>query len=226
MRGKASHYWKDSWRVTWLVISLPDCCLSRYLSIPFLFYHKHLPLNLMSRTVSTVSSSSSTLLVSTHSSTASSSSSTLRVSTRSESSITFSPSFFHSIINNSFEAYEKRTKKNLVSHPLTEQLQNCNSPDAILFVLQQQVQDINHSKSGNERLTKWLDPTVKVLYAFTKVLGEGVGLVCFNTSFPLRSAHSCLLIWQVFSPAKAIFAGIGILLSVCTRILYTFELAI
>ncbi|KAF8492977.1 hypothetical protein F5888DRAFT_857450 [Russula emetica] len=42
-------------------------------------------------------------------------------------------------------------------------------------------------------LTKWLDPTVNVLYAFTEALGEGVGLV--------------------FSPAKAIFVGVGVLLS-------------
>ena len=100
-----------------------------------------------------------------------------------------SSSSFHSIINSALKAYEKRTKKNLLSHPLAEQLQTCNSPDAILLVLQQQVQDINQSQSGDETLTKWLDPTVKVLYAFTGVLGEGVGLVRFKTCFPLRSAH-------------------------------------
>jgi hypothetical protein len=46
-------------------------------------------------------------------------------------------------------------------------------------VLQQQVQEANQSQSGDEMLTKWLDPTVKVLYAFTQALGEGVGVVCF-----------------------------------------------
>jgi hypothetical protein len=105
-----------------------------------------------------------------------------------------SSSGFHSIINNALEAYEKRTKKNLLSHPLAEQLQTCNSPGAILLVLQQQVQDINQSQSGDEMLTKWLDPTVNVLCAFTEALGEGVGLVCFKTCFPSRSAHSYLLI--------------------------------
>ena len=96
-----------------------------------------------------------------------------------------SPSSFHLIINSALEAYEKRTKKNLLSHPLTEQLQNCDSPGAILLVLQQQVQEINQSQSSDERVTKWLDPTVNVLYAFTEVLGEGVGLVCFRLSFRL-----------------------------------------
>src|SRR6267154_4015520 len=98
-----------------------------------------------------------------------------------------SSSSFNSIIYNALGAYEKRTKKNLLSHPLAEQLQTCNSPGAILDVLQQQVQEVNQSQSGDEMLTKWLDPTVKVLYAFTVALGEGVGLVCFKTCFPLRS---------------------------------------
>jgi hypothetical protein len=97
---------------------------------------------------------------------------------------TSSSSSFNSIIYNALEAYGKRTKKNLLSHPLAEQLQTCNSPGAILLVLQQQVQEINQSQSGDEMLTKWLDPTVKVLYAFTEALGEGVSLVCF-TCFPL-----------------------------------------
>ncbi|KAI0294601.1 hypothetical protein B0F90DRAFT_1756498 [Multifurca ochricompacta] len=44
----------------------------------------------------------------------------------------------------------------------------------------------------DERFTRWLNPTVNVLYAFSVTLGEGVGLV--------------------FSPAKTIFAGIGVLL--------------
>jgi hypothetical protein len=105
-----------------------------------------------------------------------------------------SSSNFHSIINNALEAYEKRTKKNILFHPLAGQLQTCNSPDAILLVLQEQVQEINQSQSGDEMLTKWLDPTVKVLYAFTEALGEGVGLVCFKTCFPLRPARSCLFI--------------------------------
>jgi hypothetical protein len=91
---------------------------------------------------------------------------------------TSSSSSFLSIIISALEAYEERTKKNLCSHPLAEQLQTCNSPDAILLVLQQQVQEIDQSRSGDEMLTKWLDPTVRVLYAFTEALGEGVSLVC------------------------------------------------
>jgi hypothetical protein len=37
------------------------------------------------------------------------------------------------------KAYEKRTKKDLLAHPLAAELRACNSPSAIRSVLQQQV---------------------------------------------------------------------------------------
>jgi hypothetical protein len=78
------------------------------------------------------------------------------------------------------KAYERRTKKDLLSHPLAAQLQACDSPSSILAVLQQQVQELDRSQSRNHRLTKWLDPTVNVLYSLSATLGEGVGLVRFR----------------------------------------------
>ncbi|KAH8985199.1 hypothetical protein EDB86DRAFT_2387304 [Lactarius hatsudake] len=103
-----------------------------------------------------------------------------------------SPCSFQSILLASLRTYEKQTKKDLLSHPLAARLNTCNSPADILAVLQNQVQEFEQSRSVDERLTKWLDPTVNVLYAFSATLGEGVGLV--------------------FSPAKVIFAGAGVLL--------------
>jgi hypothetical protein len=84
---------------------------------------------------------------------------------------------FQSIFNAALEAYEKKTKKNLLTHPLATQLHNCDSTTAILSVLQDQVQSIDQRRSSDERLTKWLIPTVNVLYAFSATLGEGLGLV-------------------------------------------------
>ena len=121
---------------------------------------------------------------------------------------------FQLIINNALKVYEKRTKNDLVAHPLASQLQACNSPNDILAVLQQQVQGLDQSRSGDDRWTKWLDPTVNVLFAFSATVGAGVGLVCPRTSAYPRSALS-YFIRQVFSPANVIFAGIGVLLSVC-----------
>ncbi|KAH9169883.1 hypothetical protein EDB89DRAFT_2192984, partial [Lactarius sanguifluus] len=83
-------------------------------------------------------------------------------------------------------------KQDLTAHPLAAQSQACNFPAAILTILQDQVDRTNQSRSSNERLRKWLNLTINILYAFSVTLGEGVGLA--------------------FSPANVIFAGVGALL--------------
>ena len=84
---------------------------------------------------------------------------------------------FEAIFTAALNAYNKQTKKDITSHPLAVQLQSCDSPGAILSVLRSQVQAFDNSQSSDEKLTKWLDPTVNVLYAFSATLGNGVGLV-------------------------------------------------
>ena len=88
-----------------------------------------------------------------------------------------SSSNYQLIINNALNIYRNRTKKDLREHPLATQLQTCDSPSAILAVLQQQVQGPDQSRGTEERWTKWLDPTVNVLFAFSNILGAGVNLV-------------------------------------------------
>ena len=105
---------------------------------------------------------------------------------------TSSSNFQQLIFNNALKTYERRTKKDLLAHPLAAQLQTCDSHNSILIVLQQQVQKLNQSKSSDERLTKWLDPTVKVLYTLSETLGDGVSLVCSVISKCPRSAFSYL----------------------------------
>jgi hypothetical protein len=92
-----------------------------------------------------------------------------------------SSSNFQLVINNALDKYKKRTKNDLIIHPLAAQLQSCNSPTAILAVLQQQVQGLDQSRSTDERWSRWLDPTVSVIYALSSTLAAGVGLVCLST---------------------------------------------
>ena len=88
-----------------------------------------------------------------------------------------SSSNFQLIFNTAIKAYEKRTKRDLLAHPLASQLQACNSPTSVLAVLQSQVDDLDQIRKSDERLTKWLRPTINVLIAFSGTLGEGVSLV-------------------------------------------------
>ena len=94
---------------------------------------------------------------------------------------------FQLIFNNALKAYEKRTKYEILFHPLAAQLQACQHPNDILTVLQQQVQEQDQSRTNEQRLTKWLEPTINVLYAFSETIGEGVGLVHLMTSSFLTS---------------------------------------
>ncbi|KAF8270957.1 hypothetical protein EI94DRAFT_1698457 [Lactarius quietus] len=106
---------------------------------------------------------------------------------------TIAPSSNHQvIIESALKEYQKTTKQDLTAHPLATRLQACETLPAILIILQDQIDGSNQSRSSDERMSNWLDPTISVLHAFSTTLGEGV---CSG-----------------FTPANAIYAGIGILL--------------
>jgi hypothetical protein len=88
-----------------------------------------------------------------------------------------SQSNFVSIFNAALETYKRKTKKDLAAHPLLPTLQSCDSPEAVLTVLREQIPVFSQSQDGDDGLTKWVTPTVNVLYAFSATLGQGVGLV-------------------------------------------------
>ena len=58
-----------------------------------------------------------------------------------------SSSNFRSIFVAAIKAYEKKTKTDLLTHPLATQLQSCDSPSDILAILQDKVNDLDKAKS-------------------------------------------------------------------------------
>jgi hypothetical protein len=105
---------------------------------------------------------------------------------------TASTSNYQSIFDNAIEAYKKKTKKDLRSHPLLDKLQNCHSPDAVLTILYQQIPGFDQSRGTDDKWTKWLNPTVNVLCTFSGVIGGGVGLVS-PTELMVKSFGSDIL---------------------------------
>ena len=97
-----------------------------------------------------------------------------------------SHSNFVSIFNSALETYTHKTKKDLTSHPLLPNLQSCNSPEAILTVLREQIPTFSQFQNGDDRLTKWVSPTVNVLHSFSAIFGGCVGLVNIRI-FPLEA---------------------------------------
>jgi hypothetical protein len=101
-----------------------------------------------------------------------------------------SSSNFQLTINNALDTYKKRTKKDLITHPLAASLQACDTPAAILTIIREQIDGLEQPRSNGERWSKWLDPTVNVLFAFSTTIGAGVGLVCPRTCTHPRSEFS------------------------------------
>jgi hypothetical protein len=101
---------------------------------------------------------------------------------RSRPSTSTSHPNFASIFNAALEAYKRKTKNDLASHPLLPRLESCNSRRAILTVLEEQIPASSRSQNSDDRLIKSVTPIVKVLYSFSTALSEVIGLVNIRIS--------------------------------------------
>jgi hypothetical protein len=120
-----------------------------------------------------------------------------------------------SLFETALNDFEKRTGTNLVQHEIIDKLVNCESADSIMDVVQQQAQAFRKFRGDGGKLLMWLNRTAKVLYTLSTsdVVKEGVSLVCV---YSLRwQPPRNLLFLQPLPPARAIFAGLAILLGVC-----------
>jgi hypothetical protein len=106
--------------------------------------------------------------------------------------------------------YQKKTGGDLLAHWLAAEVQNCESVDAVLHILRDQAKAFE--RSDDQRLMKWIDPLVHVLYTFSGALGDGVSVVLITN--PSHVMWFLTLLLKAFPPAKVIFTGIGVLLGV------------
>jgi hypothetical protein len=96
-----------------------------------------------------------------------------------QASSSSTPHFQH-IFEKALKEYKKKTGKELTTHPLAAEINGCVSPEAILAILEAKARELDQSQSSNERLTKWLNPTVNILNALSATLGPGVGMVSYS----------------------------------------------
>ncbi|KAI9510714.1 hypothetical protein F5148DRAFT_522343 [Russula earlei] len=107
---------------------------------------------------------------------------------------------FEALFDAALANYSRQTGQRLVDHPLTAMLDQCNTPDAILAILERQAQGFDGFWNGDPSLIKWLRPVVNGMCALA------------NNSVLCTGATSSL----AFPAPNAIFSGIGVLLS-CVR---------
>jgi hypothetical protein len=94
-----------------------------------------------------------------------------------------SSSNYQDIFDNAMKAYKKKTGRDLTSDPLLLRLKSCDCPDAVIALLREQVPgfDQSGSSSTSDGVTKWLDPTVNVLFTFSSTIGGALSLVSLCT---------------------------------------------
>jgi hypothetical protein len=81
------------------------------------------------------------------------------------------------IIDAALADYAKITGKDLSENLLAVELEQSNSPDAILKLLQGREKAFKQFRDGDRKLISCLSPPVRVLQAFSGILGEAVSLV-------------------------------------------------
>ncbi|KAI9434335.1 hypothetical protein H4582DRAFT_793574 [Lactarius indigo] len=101
---------------------------------------------------------------------------------------------FQSILD-AVDKYAEQTGINLKDNPIADKINGCDSPDAVLLLLQDNLKAFNDYRDQNRKFIDCLSPVVQFVHAFSAVLGEAAGLV------PLQ-------------PAKLIFVGIDVLFTV------------
>jgi hypothetical protein len=121
---------------------------------------------------------------------------------------------FQPIFDAASKQYEKKIGQDLRTHPFAAQFDHCNSPDAVLDIFQKQADVFDQAGNSDKTLVKWLNPTVRLLYMLSVTIAEGVSLVSLTKCVLCVSVFHKTLDPQTFSPAKVMFTGIDVLLTV------------
>ncbi|KAH8978508.1 hypothetical protein EDB86DRAFT_3248955 [Lactarius hatsudake] len=98
---------------------------------------------------------------------------------------------FESIID-ALDKYAEQTGINLEDNPIADQIKGCDSPGAVLLLLQENLKAFKDHRDQNRKFIDYLSPVVQFVHAFSGILGEAAGLAPFQ-------------------PAKLIFVGIDVL---------------
>ena len=102
---------------------------------------------------------------------------------------TTSPSNFQLIID-AFDVYAKHVGIDLTKNPLADTLKACDSPKAVLELLEEKAQAFKDYRDGDRKLTNWLKPVVEVVHGFSGVLGQAISFV---SRIPLFLPFPCSL---------------------------------
>jgi hypothetical protein len=88
---------------------------------------------------------------------------------------------FQSILD-AIDKYAEQTGINLQENPFTDKVKGCDSPSAVLLLLQENVNAFKVYRDNNRKFIECVSPVVQFVHAFSGILGEAAGLVCRDQS--------------------------------------------
>jgi len=78
------------------------------------------------------------------------------------------------ILDAALADYAKQTGVDPAKHPFSDQLHTCHSSNDVLKLIEDKLNEFKDYREGNRKLINCLQPVVKVVHAFSDVLGEVV----------------------------------------------------
>lgn len=107
-----------------------------------------------------------------------------------------SRSRFQSILSNALCDYTKQTGVDLAKYESANQIEGCNSPDEVVFILRDKAKKFKEYREGNRKLINWITPIVQVVHVFSGLLSEGSAVVSRRAFFSFQ-----LTVLMINSPA-------------------------
>ena len=98
------------------------------------------------------------------------------------------------LIIDAFDDYTRQVGLDITKNPLADALRGCDSPNAVLELLQDKANAFKNFRDGepSRTLMNWLKPVVQVVHGFSGVLGPAISLVSPTRPFLLfRFSHFC-----------------------------------
>ena len=125
---------------------------------------------------------------------------------------------FKVIFDAALANYREQTGVDLSQYPFAEKLQNCQSADAILELLQEKAKEFKDFRNGNHKLINCLRPVVQVLHTFSGVLSD-VARVYLPSPYHFLTSR----VQVPFQPTNLIFYAVDLLLCVCNFLTFFFD---
>ena len=81
------------------------------------------------------------------------------------------------LILDAADKYAQQTGVNLSQNPFADRVKGCDSPSAVLLLLQENLKAFKDYRDNNRKFIECISPVVQVVHAFSGILGQAAGLV-------------------------------------------------